>query len=185
MRVIRGVGIWVWQRSKALFSDDKKHRLLLSKTWNKDGKTATIIMINPNHADTVAMDLTTMLVINNLNALGFGAVNIVNLYSMITGRLNLRFNSDDDLIDKDTDKIITQCAEMSDAVIIAWGSAGNTSQRVRLRKAQLLEQLRPFENKLYKIGDKGYHPLTPIIRTHWELVPYDLREVYHDKDNEG
>ena len=170
-------------KSKALFSDDGKHRLLLNKTWNKEGKSAAIIMINPNTADTVTMDLTTMLVMNNLNDLGFGSVSILNLYSMITGKLNLRFNSDDDLIDKDTDKIITQCAEMSDAVIIAWGSAGNTSQRVKNRKKQLLEQLKPFADKLYKIGEKGYHPLTPIIRTHWELVPYDLREVYHDKDN--
>ena len=172
-------------KSKALFSDDKKHRLLLSKTWNKDGKTATIIMINPNAADTVAMDLTTMLVINNLNALGFGSVNIVNLYSMITNKLNLRFNSDDDLIDKDTDKIITQYAEMSDAVIIAWGTAGNTSQRVRLRKAQLLEKLQPFENKLYKIGEKGYHPLTPIIRNHWDLEPFEIEVNKNAQNNEG
>ena len=172
-------------KSKALFSDDGKHRLLLSKTWNKDGKTATIIMINPNAADTVAMDLTTMLVINNLNALGFGSANIVNLYSMITNKLNLRFNSDADLIDDDNDKTIMQCAEGSDTVIIAWGSAGNTSQRVRNRKHHLLEQLRPFVDKLYKIGDKGYHPLTPIIRTRWDLVPYEFEEVRHDENNEG
>ena len=54
-------------RSKAVFSDDGKHRLLLQKEWVKDKPTAMIIMINPNTADTLTMDLTTMLTINNLN----------------------------------------------------------------------------------------------------------------------
>ena len=172
-------------KSKALFSDDGKHRLLLNKTWNKDGKSAAIIMINPNTADTVTMDLTTMLVMNNLNDLGFGSVSVLNLYSMITGKLNLRFNSDNDLIDSDNDKIIVQYAEMSDAVIIAWGTAGNTSQRVRTKKSMLLEKLCPFKNKLYKIGEKGYHPLTPIIRTHWELVPFEIEVSRNVENNEG
>ena len=54
-------------KSKALFSDDGLHRLLLRKEWDKNKKTAMIITINPNTADTLNMDLTTMLVINNLN----------------------------------------------------------------------------------------------------------------------
>ena len=93
-------------KSKAIFSDDKKHRVLLRKEWNRDKKSAMIIMINPNKADTLNHDLTTMLVINNLNKLDFGSVNIVNLYSRITEKLYLRFNSDEDLIHSDTDKII-------------------------------------------------------------------------------
>ena len=121
-------------KSKALFSDDRQHRLLLRKEWDKNKKTAMIIMINPNTADTLNCDLTTMLVINNLNELGFDCVNIVNLYSKIMPKLSLRFNSDDDLIDKETDTIIEQYAAMSDAIIIAWGSVGNTSQRVRERQ---------------------------------------------------
>ena len=76
-------------------------------------------------------------------------------------------------------------ALFSDAVIIAWGTAGNTSQRVRTRKAMLLEKLRPFENKLYKIGEKGCHPLTPIIRTHWELVTFEIEVNRNVENNEG
>ena len=66
-------------KSKAIFSDDKKHRVLLRKEWNRDKKSAMIIMINPNTADTCNYDLTTMLVLNNLNKLDFASVNIVNL----------------------------------------------------------------------------------------------------------
>ena len=86
-------------KSKALFSDDRTHRLLLHKEWDKAKPTAMVVMINPNSADTLNYDLTTMLVINNLNQLGYGAVNIVNLYSIITLKLTLLNISNDELVD--------------------------------------------------------------------------------------
>lgn len=150
-------------KSKAMFSDYRKHRLFLRHEWNADKKSTMIIMINPNTADTLRMDMTTMLVLNNLSSLGFGSVNIVNLYSKIMPKLSLRFNSDDDLIADKSDEIIEQYAAMSDAIIIAWGSIGNNSQRVRERQADVLDVLKPYENKLYKIGEGSYHPLTPAV----------------------
>lgn len=167
-------------KSKALFSDDGQHRLLLRKEWDKNKKSAMVIMINPNTADTVNMDLTTVLTINNLNKLGFGSVNIVNLYSRIMLKLSLRFNSDDDLIDKECDEIIQQYASMSDAIIIAWGSVGKNSQRVRERQLELLKLLSEYANKLYQIGEKGSHPLTPAVRNEWELEPYEMEENSND-----
>ena len=50
-------------KSKAIFSDDKEHRLLLRKEWDSEKPTAMVIMINPNTADTVNFDMTTMLVL--------------------------------------------------------------------------------------------------------------------------
>ena len=71
---------------------------------------------------------------------------------------------------------------MSNAIIIAWGSIGNNSQRVRNRQDELLEILEPYANKLYQIGEKGYHPLTPAIRANWKLEPYNL-EVDENVEN--
>ena len=170
-------------KSKALFSDDEEHRLLLRKEWDKAKKSAMVIMINPNTADTLNMDLTTMLTINNLTSLGFGAVNIVNLYSRIMSKLSLRFNSDEDLLHPETDTVIEQYAAMSDAVIIAWGSVGRNSQRVQERQEELLEKLQQFENKLYQIGTEGYHPLTPAVRSEWTLEPFHW-EVKQNADSE-
>ena len=121
-----------------------------------------------------------MLVINNLNKLSFGSVNIVNLYSKIMPKLSLRFHSDNDLIDSETDTIIEQYAAMSNAIIIAWGSVGNNSQRVRDRQTELLEMLSKHENKLYQIGENGYHPLTPAVRNEWELEPYNMEVNEND-----
>lgn len=163
-------------KSKAMFSDDGKHRFLLRREWDKNKKSAMVIMINPNTADTLNVDLTTMLTINNLSNLGFGSVNIVNLYSKIMLKLSLRFNSDDDLIAKECDEILAQYAAMSDAIIIAWGSIGSNSQRVRERQTDVLDVLKPYANKLYKIGEEGYHPLTPAVRNSWELEPYETEE---------
>ena len=36
-------------RSKAIFSDDKEHRLLLRKEWNNEKPSAMVIMINPKY----------------------------------------------------------------------------------------------------------------------------------------
>lgn len=172
-------------KSKALFSDDRTHRLLLRKEWDKTKPTAMVVMINPNSADTLNCDLTTMLVINNLNQLGYGAVNIVNLYSIITLKLTLLRNSDEDLLDEENDTVIQQYAEKSDIIIIAWGSIGNYSQRIRDRQDELLEALEPYAEKLYQIGTKGFHPLTPSVRTKWDLQKYDLEVIEDDEDNES
>lgn len=66
-------------KSKAIFSDDGEHRFLLHREWNEKKKSAMIIMINSNTTDTLNVDLTKMLVLNNLSMLDFGSVNIVNL----------------------------------------------------------------------------------------------------------
>ncbi len=160
-------------RSKAIFSDDGEHRLLLWKEWDKDKPTAMIIMINPSTADDLISDNTTMLVMNNLHRLGYGCVNIVNLYSRIMDRLSLRFYSDNDLLDENNDAVIGKYAEKSDMIIIAWGCVGKHSQRIRYRQAELLEKLMNCADRLYQIGDKQCHPLTPIVRNEWKLCKYE------------
>ncbi len=172
-------------KSKALFSDDGEHRLLLWKEWDKDKPAAMIIMIHPNTADDLIVDHTTMLVMNNLHRLGYGCANIVNLYSRIMDRLSLRFNSDEDLLSAENDKLIEEYAEKSDVIIIAWGSIGNHSQRIRDRQADLLKKLKPYADKLCQIGDKRYHPLTPIIRTNWKLKQYRMEGFYAEDENDG
>lgn len=164
-------------KSKAIFSDDKEHRLLLRKEWNSEKPSAMVIMINPNTADTVNFDMTTMLVINNLHKLGFGSVNIVNLYSRIMEKLCLRFNGDDELIDNEADEIIQQYAAMSDAIIIAWGTIGKNTLRVRKRQKYLLEMIKQHANKMYQIGQNACHPLTPSVRKEWTLEPYEMEEI--------
>ena len=93
-------------RMDSIFSDDKKHRFLLRRSWAKEGKIATVIAINPNSADYLITDVTTMSVYNGLARLGeYAAVNIVNLYSLVTPKMSFR-KSDDELNVLDNDKMI-------------------------------------------------------------------------------
>lgn len=109
---------------QAVFSEDRKHRFLLQKIWNTEKPKATIIMINPNQADLIQTDATTMLVINNLDKLGFGSVDIVNLYSVITSKISFHFTPDEELLETENDAIVLESAKTSDQIIIAWGSVG-------------------------------------------------------------
>ena len=133
-----------------------------------------VIMKNPSSADEVALDLTTLYTINNLVALDYGAVDIVNIYPKITQKLKV---DDVDLREIEiSDKIIVETAEKVDSVIIAWGRVGEKSKAIEKRQNELLEKLQVFKDKLFIIGDgKGnelFHPLAPHIRFHWELIPF-------------
>ena len=171
-------------KTEAIFTQDHTQRLLLKKVWDTDKPTASVIMINPHTADTFYTDSTTMYTLNNLYQLGFGAANLLNLYTRICDRLALRFNSDEDLLDPQNDDMILKCAAESDTIIIAWGSAGHNSQRVRDRQAELLEKLRNYPLKVIT-DSRGiiYHPLSPNVRSKWILKDY--REVYNEENSDN
>ncbi|MGN0606627.1 MAG: DUF1643 domain-containing protein [Oscillospiraceae bacterium] len=167
-------------RNKAIFSDDKKHRLLLHREWDNEKPSAMIIMINPNSADNLSMDMTTMLVVNNLNRLDFGSVDIVNLYTRITPKIHFRFYSDEDLLHPDNDTMILESAEKADKIIIGWGTVGKHNQRIRERENTVLEMLKPYKDKLFQIGENGCHPLTPTVRNEWVLEPFEMEGIEND-----
>ena len=161
-------------KTEAKFSEDRAYRYILSKEWNNKKPRAMVIMTNPSSAGEVVLDLTTLYTINNLVALDYGAVDIVNIYPKITQKLKV---DDVDLREIEiSDKIIVETAEKVDSVIIAWGRVGEKSKAIEKRQNELLEKLQVFKDKLFIIGDgKGnvlFHPLAPHIRFHWELIPY-------------
>ena len=161
-------------KTEARFSEDRAYRYILSKEWNNKKPRAMVIMTNPSSAGEVVLDLTTLYTINNLVALDYGAVDIVNIYPKITQKLKV---DDVDLREIEiSDKIIVETAEKVDSVIIAWGRVGEKSKAIEKRQNELLEKLQISKDKLFIIGDgKGnelFHPLAPHIRFHWELIPF-------------
>ncbi len=161
-------------KTEVKYSEDRKYKYLTSKEWNNKKPRAMVIMTNPSSAGEVALDLTTLYTINNLVALDYGAVDIVNIYPKITQKLKV---DDVDLREIEiSDKIIVETAEKVDSVIIAWGRVGEKSKVIEKRQNELLEKLQVFKDKLFIIGDgKGnelFHPLAPHIRFRWELIPF-------------
>ena len=69
---------------------------------------------------------------------------------------------------------------MSDAIIIAWGTVGNNTMRVRERQKYVLDLMKPYANKMYQIGKNACHPLTPSVRSEWTLEPFEMEEIEND-----
>lgn len=118
-------------KCEAIFNDDRTHRFLWRRVWSKDKPLACVVMLNPCLADTIITDTTTSLVVNNIARLEtYGGVEIVNLYSLLTNKLNFRWNSDEMLNDKENDTYIKKSAEACDTVILAWGTGAACNKRM-------------------------------------------------------
>ena len=159
-------------KCEAIFNDDRTHRYLWRRIWDKDKPMITVIMLNPCLSDNIITDTTTSLVVNNVARLGeYGGVEIVNLYSKLT--VKLRFTeTDEELNDAENDAYILKSVETSSKAIVAWGKAINTNARIEERALQVLNMLEVHKEKLYMISDgtrTGLHPLTPSIRGEWFL----------------
>lgn len=159
-------------KTEAYFSEDNSHRYLLRKEWNKDNKKAMVIMIQPSMADTILLDSTTVFVINNLHKLGFGSAEIVNLFSKIDTKVRLK-DGMKELIGEEANDFIQKAGERADSIIIAWGTIGNNSKKVKERQNEVIELLSDYKDKMYIIcdpkGKRGLHPLCPSVRNCWTL----------------
>jgi hypothetical protein len=164
-------------KTEAVFSENKEHRYLLKKEWDKNKKKAMIIMINPSTADSMLIDRTTMYVINNLSQLGYGSVDILNAFSKISTKISLS-NDMDDLVTKENDVYVQKSATKADSIIIAWGSKGRSNGKMKIRRDEIFKILEEHKAKLFVIKDSngkvGLHPLSPSIAKCWELEKLNI-----------
>jgi len=167
-------------KCEAIFNEDRTHRYLWKRVWNKDKPVAAVVMLNPCIADNIITDTTTALVVNNIARLEeYGGVEIVNLYSKLTTKL--RFSDDDntELNEEENDTYIVKSIEESSITILAWGKASGSNTRIEERVIEVLNMIKPYQDKLYMISDGeriGLHPLTPSIRGKWILEKCRLPE---------
>ncbi len=159
-------------KCEAIFNDERTHRYLWRRVWDKDKPTISIIMLNPCLSDNIITDTTTSLVVNNVARLGeYGGVEILNLYSRLTSKLRFT-ESDDKLNDKENDSYILKAVETNPLTILAWGKGSSNNARIEERVVQVINLLKKHQEKLYMISDGmrvGLHPLTPSIRNKWIL----------------
>lgn len=160
------------------YSDDLKHRFTLKRCWNKNLPTACILTIHPNFSENINMDMTTFLTINGIvNLDQYGSVILVNLFSLITNKLQMRWARDMDINHPENDNYIKKAAEESSVILLAYGRGVLNNARILNRVKQLLDVLSDHKDKFMVISDgerEGLHPLTPSTRSIvWKLVPFD------------
>lgn len=165
----------ITMKMKCVFSENSSHRFLMKKIWNKELPQANIITIAPSECHNVVNDLTTNIITNNLHMLGFGGYTMTNLISKIGVDVK-KIKNTKDLWNNESDKHILSCAEAADKIIVAWGSFAHTRKQFADREKQVLELLKPFQDKVYQITDGAdrqfLHPLTPCVRNSFILKPY-------------
>ena len=173
--------------TKAVFSDDGRKRYLLEKVWDDSKPSLAVLMIAPSDASGVALDNSTLLVLNNASRLGYGSVAVLNLFATLNDFSLRRAESED----PENIKVIVEAAEKADAVIYAPGVGKAKSKVFQKRQEQVLAALRPFEGKLNCLCDahgnaRLQHPLSPAVRT-WYLSSFKVEELLpkQEKPNEA
>lgn len=164
--------------TQAVFSGDGEKRYLLKKIWNASLPKLTIIMLKPSIASGVELDPTTVAVLNNASALGFGSVAIVNLFATL-GNIDISEETGDDPENLDA---ILEASRTGDIVIYAPGVGKAKLLAFQERSTQVLEALRPFEKKLRCLTNasgkaKFLHPLCPSVRFWGNLAEFSITEL--------
>ena len=167
-------------KCESIFTDDMKHRVYWKRVWNKDKPLVCLIMINPCISDNIVADSTTNLVTNNVARLeNYGGVIIVNLFSILTNKLHMRWSREIDINDYDNDNYIKKAADEAEIIVLAWGKGAELNARIKNRSEQVLRLLKKHKDKLRVISDgnrSGIHPLTPSCRAKWTLEPFEYNE---------
>lgn len=161
-------------KSESVFNDERTHRFLLKRIWDKNKPLVTVVMLNPSLSDNIINDLTTNLCVNNVARLeSYGGVQIVNLYSLLTSKLSFRWSSDEEINDPQNDEYIKQAVEDCEIAVLAWGRASATNDRIAERAVAVINMLAKHKDKFVTISDSegrtGIHPLTPAARACWHL----------------
>lgn len=160
--------------TKAIYSDDKRYRYSLTKTWDENKRKAIFIGINPSDATEVIMDKTVMNLMNHLIVLQYGEVEVLNLFAY-------RSKKQEELVLPDIEQnainieYIKNSINTADLIIVGWGRTAESKPKYRDTISDVKKILKPCKKKVKCFKDKngkinchlsiGYSHL-------WSLVEY-------------
>ncbi|MDB6178788.1 DUF1643 domain-containing protein [Paracoccus sp. Z330] len=156
-------------RSWAVFSDCLAYRYALTREWGP-GQRIAYVMLNPSTADERRNDPTIERCERRARQLGFGAMQIVNLFAFrATDPRDLKRAAHP--VGAMNDRILTEAVGWADRVLCAWGVHGVH----HARDQEVLGLLREHSSKLCHLGltraGQPRHPLYISYAT--ALVPWD------------
>ena len=103
----------------ALFSRDRRYRYRVGRRWG-DGAAVAFILLNPSTADEIREDPTIRRCIGFARALGYGALEVVNLYAYVaTDPAELR--RAEYPVGRYNDRHIEAALREFERVVLAWG----------------------------------------------------------------
>ena len=112
----------------AIFSDCRKYRYVLSRTWDGKKKTVLFIGLNPSTADEKIDDPTIRRCINYAQNWGYGSLLMVNLFAY-RATIPTVLKNVKNPIGNDNDLHITELSKKVDLAVAAWGNEGSLLNR--------------------------------------------------------
>lgn len=138
----------------ATFSDCRKYRYALSRTWNGKKKTILFIGLNPSTANEKIDDPTIRRCINYAQNWGYGSLLMVNLFAY-RATMPSELKNVKNPIGNDNDLHIIELSKKADIAVAAWGNEGTLLNRDKEVK-KILPNLMCL--KINKSGQPA-HPL--------------------------
>ena len=138
----------------ATFSDCRKYRYGLSRTWNGKKKTILFIGLNPSTANEKIDDPTIRRCINYAQNWGYGSLLMVNLFAY-RATIPTELKNVKNPIGNDNDLHIIELSKKADLAVAAWGNEGSLLNRDKEVK-KILPNLMCL--KINKSGQPA-HPL--------------------------
>lgn len=144
--------------STAVYSDCERYRYSLTRVWDKGGRKALFVMLNPSTATEVQNDPTVERCERRARALGFGAFQVTNIFAWRdTDPRKMRTAKEP--VGPANDSAILDGAAWADQVIAGWGIHGEHLGR----GAAVETLLRGTEKPVYHLGlSKAGHPKHPL-----------------------
>lgn len=156
--------------STAVLSDDKLYRYLLRRVWDVSRPRMLYVMLNPSTADSEVDDATIRSCVRLANALGFGGIEVVNLFAWRATNPAELSKAQDPVGPRNNDTIhnaIGRC----DVVVCAWG-AHTLAQAMSIVVTSQIRAQRPAAYCLGKTKNRSpKHPLYIKSGTPLEAFP--------------
>lgn len=157
----------------AIFSDDKKYRYKLERTFNEDLLKVAFVGVNPSIADDIDDDKTIIKCINYAKNWGYGGIVMVNLFAYISTDPSV-LKIIDKPIGADNDKYLNEVFNSQGTVgkiICCWGENG----KLLGRDQEVLKMIdKPYCLKI-NVDKSPAHPL--YLSSNLEPIDYCLRPL--------
>lgn len=148
------------------FSECRRYRYRLFRLWNINAPRLLFVMLNPSTADEWQNDPTVARCQTRAEQLGFGYVEVVNLFAWrSTDPRALR--KVEDPVGPLNDQSIRNAAKASDMVICGWGNHGLLQERGNWVRDLIFEA--GHIPQALKLNDKTGQPCHPLY------LPYSAK----------
>ena len=164
-------------KTTAVYNDDHTKKYLLTKEWDNTKPSLTMVLLSPSSSSGIEIDTTTQRVLGNADRLGFGSVNIVNLFATLGDPTFSTAEADD----KENMKVILDMSKKCDTLVYAPGTGKAKNEMFQMRSAKVLNALKPYEKKMKCLSNEDdsvrlCHPLFPAVRV-WYLRDTTIAEA--------